>query len=68
MKLDQVSPSQWNAASIRIMYELLRTGKLSPSDTDAYLQYVTEANDLVSEYSWRSVITHNDAYRKQQAI
>ena len=67
VKLEQVSPSQWSAAGTRIMYQLLEDGALLDRDIHDYLGYMTEESDLAATYTWKSVLLHDDAYRKKQA-
>ena len=62
-----ITPSEWNAANIRIMSHLLQTGDLSRADVELYLAYSVQVNDMVDIYEWNSVLQFDTRYRELQA-
>ena len=65
--LDKVSPHQWGAANLRIMFELHRTGQLVGAALWDYLAYTVKVHDLAATYTWPSLLLYDREYRKAQA-
>ena len=65
--LMNVSPMQWCGASIKIMTELVRHGKLKPHEVFDYLSYMVKVTELSAIYKWHSVLRYDDLYRQAQA-
>ena len=62
-----ISPSEWNAANIRILGHLLGTGDLPRDQTEFYLAYTAQINDMAEVYEWPSILTFDARYRELQA-
>ena len=66
LRLEQVSPSQWMAASLWILRELVACRDLAPFDLSLYSWYLEKVSDLASKYTWASVLSYDKEYRKWQ--
>lgn len=66
-KLENITLSMWIAANVRIMHELLTTGKLSgtPSIAD-YLSYTVKFAELLESHTFLSALLYDNEYRKLQ--
>lgn len=67
VKLENVTPMQWSAANIRILFELIREGKLKTGHIWDYLAYTVKISEMTSIYTWGSVLRYDHAYRRAQA-
>ena len=67
-KLEQITLSMWVAANSRIMYQLLRKGKLSPTTSDIadYLAYTVKFAELLESHTLASALMYDNEYRKLQ--
>jgi hypothetical protein len=65
--LEQVSPMQWTAASLRIMVEILRTGQLKDHSILDYISYMVKVSELADTYTWVSILHYDRAYIIMQA-
>ena len=67
-KLEHVTLSMWVAANLRIMHELLRTGKLSATPTAIadYLAYTIKFAELLESHTLASALAYDNEYRKLQ--
>ena len=65
--LESVSPMQWSAANLHIMFQLGNDGSLTQADTHRYLLYTLKVSELAAVYTWRSVLLYDRAYRRAQA-
>jgi hypothetical protein len=66
-KLENVTPMQWSAANIKIMFELVRQEKLQPANIWDYLAYTVKVSEMTAIYKWDSVLRYDQAYRRAQA-
>ena len=58
---------QWVAANIRILFELVREGKLQSANIWDYLAYTVKIAEMAAVYKWDSVLSYDHAFRKAQA-
>ena len=62
-----ISCDEWGAANCRLMYDLVKTGKLGPKEIPEYLAYTTQIFDMAAIYTWRSILEYDFGYRENQA-
>lgn len=66
-RLDSLSPHQWSAANVRIMYQLIMDGTLHMNNIPDYLAYTVKVSQLAECYEWVSVLAYDREYRRLQA-
>ena len=67
LKLISVSPAMWIAANARIMAALYDSDDLDHGAAKDYMAYTAKIGELVSRYTWASVLAYDQEYRRQQA-
>jgi hypothetical protein len=66
-KLENVTPAQWIIANTRILAEMLsETGHADQAFLDAYLIYTIKMGELATRFTWASVLSYDDDYRRRQ--
>ena len=66
LNLEQVTLSQWIGASARILLHLISNGKVtSLAQAQDYVEYMAQIGNLCQTYSTPSVMTMDDAHRRQ---
>ena len=68
VKLDQVSPAQWQVANARIHAHLLKTGELQSENSVDYLAYTCKVGELACRFTWHSVLLYDNEYRQRQVL
>lgn len=66
-KLENVSPHQWGAANIRILYDLLKSQQLHEDNLYDYLSYTAKVHELAECFQWQSVLQYDKLYRELQS-
>ena len=62
-----ITVDEWGAANLRLMYELIKSRQLHTDHFTDYLSYSAQVFDLVTRYSWRSILEYDFLYRESQA-
>lgn len=62
-----VSLAEWGGANMRLLNQLLASGKLLHSEVEYYLAYTANIFDFHSKYQWASVLNFDFYYREQQS-
>jgi hypothetical protein len=65
--INSISPMQWSASNLRILFQLINDGSLPQPETHSYLLYTLKVSELANVYTWRSVVLYDQAYRRAQA-
>ena len=71
VKVEQITPSQYLAASSKILLEMIQeSGKTQElvGDVVDYLLYLVKVGELGCRYTWSSVMLFDDVYREQQVV
>ena len=66
-KLENISPTQWTAANMRIMMELLQRKQLDQVSMFDYIAHTIKIAQLADSFTWISVLNYDNAYRELQA-
>ena len=67
IRLEHVSPTQYAAASTRILLDLIESGNMNAKHLFDYLAYGVKVSELAESYTWISVLHFDRAYRELQA-
>ena len=65
--LPSLTVAEWEAANLRLLTHLLRTGGLCRQQVDYYLSYTVQIMEYLHHYDWQSVIAFDDRYRDLQS-
>ena len=66
-KLENVTPLQYIAASLKICVDLMRENELDARGMLDYMSYVVSVCELGETFTFRSLLDYDDAYRRLQA-
>ena len=66
-KLENVTPLQYIAASLKICVDLLREGELDARGMLDYMSYIVNVCELGENFTFRSILEYDDNYRRLQA-
>ena len=67
IQLENVRPMQWMAAHLKIMMELLYSGRLKQESLYDYIAYTIKISELAESHLWPSVMMFDRRYRELQA-
>ena len=65
--MPSLTVAEWEAANMRLLTHLLRTGSLPRQHVDYYLSYTVQIMEFVNIYEWQSIIAFDNRYRDLQA-
>ena len=66
--MPSLTVAEWEAANLRLLTHLLRTGGLCRQQVDFYLSYSVQIMEYLNHYDWQSIIAFDDRYRDLQAF
>ena len=64
-KLESTTPAQWIVANSRIMAELI--AEIPMFNIQDYLAYTVKIGELAQRFTWASVLSYDDEYRRRQS-
>ncbi len=58
---------EWSAASIRVLFALIKEGQLTVDQIPNYLSYIVMIMEFVPIFEWNSILSFDVRYRENQA-
>ena len=65
--MPSLTVAEWEAANLRLLTHLLRTGELARDHVDYYIAYSVQIMEFLNVYDWPSIVAFDDRYRDLQA-